>query len=161
MSIEVDQAVEAFIERMGLSSEADGLPRIAGRMWGFFMIHGGPCSFGELAEKLQVSRGSVSTNARILRDLGILERVSRPGDRQDYYQLAENPYSRLLEGYVERMRRTVTSVEQLQAALPDDWQQTARRLSEMRRFYDKAVTTTEMLIEELRSNGNAVAESNY
>lgn len=149
------QAIEEFVERMGLSAESDGLPRIAGRMWGFFIIYGGPCSFAELAEKLQVSRGSISTNARILRDLGIIERVTRPGDRQDYYQLAENPYDRMLEGYVERMRLSVKNVEKALAALPAGWNNTELRLKEMHRFYDAAVKTTEGLIQELRSESTS------
>lgn len=149
---EADKAVETFIESMGLSAQAEGLPRIAGRMWGYFIIHGGPASFAELAEKLQVSRGSISTNARILRDLGILERVARPGDRQDYYQLADEPYDRMLEGYMERMRRTAANVEQAQRALPDDWTEPQQRLTEMRRFYRAAVATTEDLMVSLRHN---------
>ncbi len=150
MNTQNTQAIEEFVERMGLSAESDGLPRIAGRMWGFFIIYGGPCSFGELAEKLKVSRGSISTNARILRDLGIIERVTRPGDRQDYYQLAESPYDQMLEGYVERMRKSTQNVEKALAGLPQGWHDAEHRLNEMHRFYDAAVKTTEVLIQELR-----------
>lgn len=150
MNTEIEPSIEDFIEHMGLSSEADGLPRIAGRMWGFFIIYGGPCSFAELAERLQVSRGSISTNARILRDLGIIERVTRPGDRQDYYRLSENPYDRLLAGYVERMRKSVNNVRTTLDRLPTGYEQAGQRLREMQRFYQAAVTTTEGLIEELR-----------
>lgn len=153
------QAADAFIERMGLSAEADGLPRIAGRMWGFFIIHGGPCSFAELAERLQVSRGSISTNARILRDLGILERVAKAGDRQDYYQLSNEPYTRMLEGYAARMRDTVHSAHQAASDLPTEWIEAKQRLADMQVFYTSAVTTTEQLINELRgSNDNATRD---
>lgn len=151
MNTESPKAIEEFIERMGLSAEADGLPRIAGRMWGFFIIYGGPCSFAELAERLQVSRGSISTNARILRDLGIIERVARPGDRQDYYRLTENPYDRLLEGYVARMQQTVRNAQSTLSELPEGWPDTARRLNEMQHFYTVAARTTEGLIETLRN----------
>lgn len=151
MSNDVGNAVETFIERMGLSAQADGLPRIAGRMWGYFIIYGGPSSFSELAEALQVSRGSVSTNARLLRDLGMIERVARPGDRQDYYRLADEPYDRMMEGYVARMRHTAGNVEQAQNALPDDWADAQKRLAEMRRFYHTAVEATEDLLEALRA----------
>ncbi len=155
MNTDNTQAIEEFVERMGLSAESDGLPRIAGRMWGFFIIHGGPCSFAELADKLQVSRGSISTNARILRDLGIIERVTRPGDRQDYYRLSENPYDRLLEGYVERMRKTVSDAEKTLKALPPGWEATGKRLHEMHSFYNAAVHTTEALIQALRESRSA------
>ena len=150
-----EQAIEGFIERMGLSAESDGLPRIAGRMWGFFIIYGGPCSFAELAARLQVSRGSISTNARILRDLGIIERVARPGDRQDYYRLNDNPYHRLLEGYVARMRQTLVSLKQVQSGLDNGWGEAQGRLTDMQHFYSSAVTTTEDLINELEKSDSA------
>ena len=143
-------AAEEFIESMGLSAEADGLPRIAGRMWGLFVIEGGPCSFAELAQRLQVSRGSISTNARLLRMLGILQRVSLPGDRQDYYRLAESPYDSLLQGYVERMRNTLGNAQRAAALLPKDLQETQQRLQNMHQFYQSAVQATEQLIERLR-----------
>ncbi|MDX1496141.1 MAG: MarR family transcriptional regulator [Salinisphaeraceae bacterium] len=151
MSKPTHSAAEAFIERLGLSAEADGLPRIAGRMWGFFIIHGGPCSFTELAERLQVSRGSISTNARILRDLGIIERVSRPGDRQDYYQLANNPYHRLMEGYIQRMRGTLRSVEEAIDQLPEGWTDAKQRLQNMHEFHAAAIEVSVQLIQDLQA----------
>lgn len=155
MSSHFPQVIEDFIERMGLSVELEGLPRISGRIWGFFVIFGGPCSFTELAEKLQVSRGSISTNARILRDLGIIERVARPGDRQDYYRLAESPYDRLLEGYASRMQQTVRNTQTALNDLPEGWHDSARRLQEMQQFYTTAVRHTEVLIDTLRNSASS------
>ena len=144
------EAAESFIEQMGMSAESDGLPRIAGRMWGFFIIHGGPCSFAELAQRLQVSRGSVSTNARILRDLGILQRVALPGDRQDYYELSERPYDKLLHGYVQRMKRMHENADKASAGIAASQLATQQRLAELRRFYHSAVVATEELINTLQ-----------
>jgi len=88
--------VDDFIEKVGLICERDNLPRIAGRVLGFLIVEEGAFSLRELAERLQVSRASVSTNARMLTEIGLAERVARPGDRQDYYQLAPNPFHRML-----------------------------------------------------------------
>ncbi len=152
-------ATDRFIEQMGLSVEADGLPRIAGRMWGYFIIYGGPVSFAELADRLLVSRGSISTNARLLRDLGIIERVGLPGDRQDYYQLADQPYDRLLVGYVERMRARQRDAHAVLSALDAGAPDGARaRLAQMQGFYHSAVGSTENLIATLRDQ-SAVADS--
>lgn len=151
MNHHANQAVEAFIERMGLSAQAEGLPRIAGRMWGYFIIHGGPSSFSELAEQLSVSRGSISTNARLLRELGFIERITKPGDRQDYHQLTDEPYDRLMAGYIQRMHTTADNIEQAQHALPNDWEDAQHRLREMLGFYRTAMTATETLIETLRA----------
>ena len=130
--------VESFIERIGLSAEADGLPRIAGRMLGFFVIQGGPVSFTELADRLQVSRGSVSTNARLLASLGVIERVSLPGDRQNYYQLNERPYVRLIEGYIKRQQDMEAVVKEVQAKMPATMKATRTRLRELHAFYKTA-----------------------
>lgn len=103
-------AVEEFVERMGLIAEGDGLSRIAGRIMGLMIIDGGPLSFTELAEQLAVSRGSISTNTRFLEHLGVIERVARRGDRQDYFQLATAPYVRLLQGSVDRAMKALSIV---------------------------------------------------
>jgi DNA-binding transcriptional regulator GbsR (MarR family) len=144
-----NDAVTAFIERMGLSAQNDGLPRIAGRMMGYFIIHGGPTSLAELAAALQVSRASVSTNARILRDLGVLEATAVPGDRQDYYQLAERHYLPLLEGHVERMGAMSASLAQAERELPPSMGDARARLADMHDFIDIARDHTWELIERL------------
>jgi len=136
-------AIEEFVEQMGLSAQADGLPRIAGRMFGYFVIEGGTHSFSELAEKLQVSRGSVSTNARILESLGVIERTTRPGDRQDYFRLADDPYAKLLEGYVTRMRRIEKLAAKTREGLPGKSKGARARLQDMLRFYGIATKNTE------------------
>lgn len=140
--------IDQFIEGMGLSAQADGLPRIAGRMIGFFVIFGGPFSFSEIAERLQVSRGSVSTNARILVTLGVLEKVSHPGDRQDYYQIAHHPFIKLLRGYAERMQRVAALVDRVKHVAPDD-ENMNQRLTEMSNFYDRAISNAIDLAAEL------------
>ena len=68
---------------MGLALEADGLPRIAGRIFGLLLISEDALSLDKLASELRVSKASVSTNARMLEHRGVLEQVSRPADRRD------------------------------------------------------------------------------
>lgn len=145
------QAISAFIERMGLSAQGDGLPRIAGRILGYFIIHGGPTSLSQLAEALQVSRASISTNARMLRELGVLEATAVPGDRQDYYQLAPRHYLRVLEGYVQRMGVLGKSLGTAEAEIGDANRDAQARLADMHHFVDTARAQTRDLIEQLSS----------
>ena len=83
----MDTRTAHFVERMGLALEADGLPRIAGRIFGLLLVSEEPRSLDELAAELRVSKASVSTNARLLEHRGVLEQVSRPADRRDYYRI--------------------------------------------------------------------------
>lgn len=149
LSTTTEEGVERFIEQMGLYAQRDGVARIAGRLFGYFVVHGGPVSFADLAEALQVSRASVSTNARALVSIGIIERVTRPGDRQDYYQLAESPYLRMIETYIARMRAMKEILKQADLSIPQDMAATHRRLAQMSDFYNVAVQSNEQMLKEL------------
>ena len=143
-------AVEAeFIERMGMVLQAEGMPRTAGRLMGFFVLHGGPVSFGDLSERLQISRASVSNNTRLLESLGVIERTGRPGDRQDYFRLADAPYRRLLERAVERMAHARAAVERAERELPVGWQGARERLAQLSAFYATAEDGTKNLLDAL------------
>jgi len=147
MEQETEDAIAEFVERMGLITQADGLPRIAGRIMGLMVVHGGPFGFTELVERLSVSRASISTNTRLLEDLGIIERTATPGDRQDYFRLSPRPYPRMLRGVVGRMRRARGVVEHAQAALPDDLSGAQERLAELDAFYEALIESFVNVIE--------------
>jgi len=114
----MNAAVERFIERMGLEAEADGLPRIAGRVLGFLITARSPSSLDELAECLRVSRASVSTNCRLLEQIGAAGRVSLPGDRKDYYELAPGFPQRFIEVTRTRLEQKVTLAREALRDLP-------------------------------------------
>lgn len=140
------EAVDAFVEHMGRVAQGDGLPRIAGRLFGFLIIHAGPYSLGDLAGHLAVSRASVSTNARLLERLGVLVRVSRAGDRQDYYQLHAEPYPALMRGIAERNREARRGVTRARSALPDSWDAARERLADLETFYERVCASCESVI---------------
>jgi len=147
MEQETETAIAEFVERMGLITQADGKPRISGRILGLMIVHGGPFGFNELAERLSVSRASISTNTRLLEDLGVIERTATPGDRQDYFRLSGQPYARMLRGFVERMRRAREVVEGAQAALPQDMAGAQERLAELDAFYEALIESFGTVIE--------------
>lgn len=129
-------AEERFIEGMGLALEEDRLPRIAGRLVGLLILSPQPLRFDHLAERLRVSRGSISTNTRLLENMGVIERVTRPGDRRDYFQINEQPS--LLQRVVDRFRdRQAMAEEMKQALLPgaDRGKVVVDRLDGLIRFY--------------------------
>jgi DNA-binding transcriptional regulator GbsR (MarR family) len=105
-------AAQRFVERMGQFFEQDGFARIAGRILGHLMLQVEPQSLDALAADLQVSKASVSTNTRMLEGLGALERVTRAGDRRDYYQVADLMHERMLELRLERFRATQKLLEE-------------------------------------------------
>ena len=107
MSNRIADRESRFVERSGLIAEREGFSRIAGRIFGLLMLSPTELSLEEIAERLSVSRASVSTEARRLQDHGIVERTSRPGDRKDYYHIAPNHYLRSLEQRFQTLQEMV------------------------------------------------------
>ena len=95
--------IEEFIERMGLLWEEEGFTRIAGRIYALALVSPEPKSLDDIAETLKVSKASVSNDARLLHRLRLIERVSYPGDRRDYYQLTRDSIERSIETRIQRL----------------------------------------------------------
>ncbi|WP_188409469.1 GbsR/MarR family transcriptional regulator [Agaricicola taiwanensis] len=139
-----ETAVSEFIEEMGILTQADDLPRIAGRIVGLLVIAEHPLSFSDIATSLQVSRASISTNARLLMEIGVIERVAISGDRQDYYRLAPSCHLLLLRRIITRVERMREAVSAAGAALAKDKPAVKARLDGLSQFYS---ATCKSLIE--------------
>ncbi|QWC56354.1 MarR family transcriptional regulator [Erythrobacter sp. 3-20A1M] len=100
--ITLSEAETDFIERRGISAESDGQARITGRIWALLMVVARDLTSTEIADTLMVSRGSVSTNLRLLEGLKIIERRSKPGERETYFGMSEHPYTLLIKQLIER-----------------------------------------------------------
>ena len=103
-------AIDEFIEQMGLISQVDGSPRIAGRLFGLLLIEARPMPLHEIADRLQISRASASTNARLLASRNIIRLTAHAGDRQDYYELAARSGNYFLDEIAGRMRRNASII---------------------------------------------------
>ncbi len=88
MAVETDSTEKQFIEEVGVVFEKTGLPRMAGRIFGWLLIAAPPHqSSDELAAILLASKGSISSMTRLLMSHGLVERISLAGERRDYYRL--------------------------------------------------------------------------
>ena len=114
------------------------------------LIEIGPYSFGEIAERLAVSRGSISTNTRLLESLWVIDRVSKKGERGDYFQLAQDPYAKLLQGVSQRMEKSIGILQKTRDALPNNREQSQTRLMDLQQFYSEYLKSTTALIKQLQ-----------
>jgi DNA-binding transcriptional regulator GbsR (MarR family) len=131
----MDAQTANFTERIALVLESDGLPRIAGRIFGLLLISEGARSLDELACELQVSKGSVSTNARLLEQRGILERICRPADRRDYYQVPPDLFSHTMAQRLARWQRFHEAISAARTDLPIQSQEVLDRLDDYHAAY--------------------------
>jgi DNA-binding transcriptional regulator GbsR (MarR family) len=101
----MDSATHRFIDRFGHFFEQEGLPRIAGRMTALLLVSDEPRSLDDIADTLQVSKASVSTDARRLESRGFVVGCTRPGDRRDYYAIAPDGFRTMLRARIESLHR--------------------------------------------------------
>lgn len=148
----MSEATDGFIEMMGRHFEEEGVARIAGRLFGLLMLVERDSTLDELAEALKVSKGSVSSNARLLEEWGVAERVTRPGDRRDYYRIAADMSERLVERQIARMQLFIERVNHSRDELGTLPPATTGRFDEVIRFNTLA-------IESLRNLGAEVAKT--
>ena len=76
-----------FIDTMGEITEKFGMTRVAGLVKGCLLLANEPLSLDDMAEQLEVSKSSVSTNVRILEQWKAVRRVFNRGDRKNFYEL--------------------------------------------------------------------------
>lgn len=154
------EAVRAdFIEKIGLITQAEGLPRIAGRVFGMLVFDGEIVSFGDLATRLMVSRASISTSVRILEERGLVKRIAKPGHRQDFFQLAQNPYGTMLKGIQMRTRSTRDEIAQTIDRLPPE-AGAVERLTAYAEFYAAIEGAVGVALTELDARNKLKASRN-
>lgn len=131
----MDGATEHFIETMGLTLESEGLPRIAGRIFGLLLLSEDARSLDDLASELQVSKASVSTNTRLLEQRGVLEQVGRPADRRDYYRVPRDLFSHTMAHRLARWQRFHEAITTARSTLPIRNPRVQERLDEYGEAY--------------------------
>lgn len=153
----MDDTVQEFVERMGRMMEAEGMPRIAGRIFGFLLIHGDDHTLDDLAERLQVSKGSISTNARLLEQLGVLERSSAPGDRRDYYRMGPDAWERMLRVAQRKWETVRTALTEAAAALPEEMEAGRERLIRAEQFHLLMIDGVDRMLERWKARQEEMA----
>ncbi len=87
----------AFVEAMGHYMGGYGMTPMAGRLWAWLLICDPPAqTAGDLAEALRASRGAISGAAASLASAGMIRRVSRRGDRREYFSAPPGTFDTLL-----------------------------------------------------------------
>jgi DNA-binding transcriptional regulator GbsR (MarR family) len=105
-----------FVEDMGGMVLVHGTPRALMRVLGWMVVcEPADQTAADVQNELKLSAGSVSTSLRYLGEIGLVERVNRPGDRRIFYRLNTDGWELVL-------------------------QQRFRAFNEIRQVADKAVT---------------------
>lgn len=129
-------AKQAYIEEMGLLMESFGLPRMWGRVFAALLLADPPEQTAEeLAATLQASRGSISTATRMLEQAGLIERISKPGERKDYFRNRPGAWHAITKRRIAALTALRQMAEKGLELLESDDPEVRRGLEEMRDYY--------------------------
>jgi DNA-binding transcriptional regulator GbsR (MarR family) len=132
----LDFKKKGFVEEVGLFFEEAGMPRMAGRILGCLLLSDRPHhSSDELAEALMASKGSISTATRFLIQIGLIERISLPGVRHDYFSIRPSAFQHALKHGVEQVTRLRQLAERGLELLGDRSSLIRQRLEEVYDMY--------------------------
>ncbi len=118
-----------FLQRMSVLGDTTGLPPSFMQVFAWLIVCEPPQqSVEQLRASLGLSAGAISAATTTLIHLGLVERVSQPGQRRLYYRMRPRAWERLLRLRLDASRQiTATAAEALaQAPGPHE------RLCEMR-----------------------------
>lgn len=145
----MNDPIENFIEMMGLIYQADGAPRIAGRIFGLLLVEDEPHSLQGIAERLQVSKASASTNARLLAEKGVIRLTTKPGIRQDFYELVPDVYRQMAIKVSARMKQVSDQITGARDAIPAEQSVARERIANLAECYRVASETSLAWAEKL------------
>lgn len=106
---------------------------MAGRIFGWLLISNPPHqSMDQLVEVLQASKGSVSTMTRLLIQVSLIERLSLPGQRRDYFRIRPHAWSQMIKQRLVQITAFREMADKGLKLLEDEPPNLRQRLEEMR-----------------------------
>ena len=80
-------------------SDLIGVPRSVGELYGFLFVSPEPVPMDMLSDRLNLSKGATSQGLKLLRNVGAVRVVYKPGDRRDHF-VAETELRKLVDGFL-------------------------------------------------------------
>lgn len=129
----LQRQVDTFIEQYGVLIERRGGPGMAGRIMALLLVSEDPVlSSADICEALHTSSGTVSTNTRILMQMGWIERVRVPGKRGAFFRVRPGAWRGVFRSVAEDMSHMRRMYEEVARALPGE---RGARVREALEFY--------------------------
>lgn len=139
-----------FIEDISLYFEQMGVPRMAGRILGVLLIADPPeQSIDDLCERLQSSKSSVSSNTRLLSEMGLIERAPSPMPRRICFRFLPGGWVTFMRMYLRMMASLHQIAERGLELLKDEDPALRSRLQEAHDMFSLIEEALPTLLERI------------
>ena len=103
----LDAVNDSTVAGLGRLARFFGFSDVMGRLYGTVLLSPEPMSLDDLANSLEISKGSVSMNMRDLERWGMAKEVWMRGERKKYYRAESNLWQVILNVLGSREQREV------------------------------------------------------
>ena len=107
MNENLREAQDRFVAVWGQMAGAWGISRTMAEVHALLYISGQALCTDDIMERLQISRGNASMSLRALHDWNIVSRVTKRGDRKEYFEAEQDVWALFRAIVRERMNREV------------------------------------------------------
>jgi DNA-binding transcriptional regulator GbsR (MarR family) len=122
---------------------------MAGRVYGALLVADPPeMSADELASMLKASRGSISTSTRMLELMGLVERLSKLGERRDYFRNRPGAWAASMQLRMNAMSLFLKLAEKGLDVVDSDDPEVLEGLRDMKAFFSFMVTEFPKILEK-------------
>ncbi len=107
MNEDLEAVSTSIIDGLGHMASFFGFSKVMGQLYGVLLLSPKPMSLDDLAERLDISKGSVSMNMQALERWGTVQEVWVRGDRRKYYEAETDLWKIIATVLAGRERREV------------------------------------------------------
>lgn len=91
------EAQDIFLDRVNQICNKFGLNNIMAQLYALLYLQNKTMSLDEMADRLKISKGSVSVNIRALENYGVVRQVWVKGSRRDHYEAETDIYKVIMD----------------------------------------------------------------
>jgi DNA-binding transcriptional regulator GbsR (MarR family) len=117
MAYTLDNAKKEFVQSWGAFGSQWGISKTMAQVHAHLLITPDPITADELMADLVISRGNVNMNVRELIDWGLVSRITKPGERKEYFLAEKDIYTVVRRIIKERKRKELEPMLELMKQL--------------------------------------------
>ncbi len=133
MSVTGSYPLHDYVDRLGMWFEQIGMQPLVGRLLAWLIVCQPPQqSSKDLASALEASPGAISTTAKVLIQMSMIERVRVRGDRKTYFRVVPDVWTQRIRAEMALTAQLRQITEEGLDALDRAGHETDSRLEELR-----------------------------
>ncbi|GAB2780835.1 GbsR/MarR family transcriptional regulator [Amycolatopsis magusensis] len=138
-------------ERLALTLAGGGMQRMTARvLCALLFADQDTLTAGEIAARLVISPGTVSTAIKNLTMVGLIEKVPAPGSRREHFRFREGAWATLMSSQNQVVQAMQQAADE-GIAITGETSPAGRRLVEMRDFYSYLMAELPALIDRWKA----------